>query len=78
MENNQRFAEVWPKIMAYLNDGISLIAVREKADSKNPNKYPAKTPFGPWKMYQGRIMSENELFYLLDKYDSTSTAFVLG
>ena len=76
--DEKKFAEEWPKIQAYIKDECSLIPIREKPDPKDPNKYPAKTPHGPWKMFQGRRMTDGELWHLLDKYSTTATAYVCG
>ena len=48
MDDNNKIESAWKKIAAYLKEGISLIPVRDKADSK----HAAKTPFFGWKQYK--------------------------
>jgi len=64
----------WKINSDYLKQGISLIPVRDKADSK----YPAKTPMFGWKRYQEEIITEAELFQQLEKFNTTAVAFVMG
>lgn len=72
MDNN--ISESWNKSAAYLKEGISLIPVRDKADSK----YPAKTPYFGWKKYQEVAITEAELFQSMEKFNTTATAFICG
>jgi len=66
--------DAWKKVAAYLKEGISLIPVRDKADSK----HPAKTPFYGWKIYQETRITEAELFQQMEKWNTTATAFIGG
>ncbi len=67
-------SDSWKKVSEYLKQGISLIPVRDKADSK----HPAKTPFFGWKVYQEVCITEAELFAQMEKFNTTATAFICG
>ena len=64
----------WKINSDYLKQGISIIAVRDKSDSK----HVAKSPYWGWKKYQEEIITEAELFQQMEKCDTTATAFVMG
>lgn len=72
MDNS--ISELWEISVAYLRDGVSLIPVRDKADSK----HPAKTAYWGWKRYQDEIISEAELFRQLETFDTKATAIICG
>lgn len=74
MDDNNKIESAWKKIAAYLKEGISLIPVRDKADSK----HAAKTPFFGWKQYQEVAITEAELFAQMSKWNTTATAFICG
>lgn len=74
MADDNKIGDAWKKIAAYLKEGISLIPVRDKADSK----HPAKTPFYGWKQYQETAITEAELFAQMEKWNTTATAFIGG
>lgn len=70
---------VWASVQQLLNDGISLIPVRDKPQLHNGREYPAKTPYSKWKEYQKRIISEGELFHqMAEIYDTTAVAMLGG
>ena len=72
---NQTFAAVWPKIESYLQDGISIIPVRDC----ERDGMPAKTPFGSsWKKYQKEIISKEQLFYEMDSLYNTTAIGMIG
>ena len=65
---------VWKQIEYYLNNGISVIPVRDKDDDKGV----AKSPFGLWKQYQTEIIKKDELFYLMDNKHNTTAVGIVG
>lgn len=81
----QQLQAIWQQIEAYLSDNISLIAVRDK-DQVLPSgtTLKAKTPCGnvksgtTWQQYQKRIVTKEELWHTMDKYNTTAVAMVGG
>lgn len=67
---------VWNEIEYYLDNGISVIPVRDKDDAFGV----AKSPFGAsWKPYQKEIISKDLLFLLMDeRYNTTAIGIVAG
>lgn len=67
---------VWQQIKIYLNEGISIIPVRDKTIGDEL----AKTPFKGyvWKQYQRRIITEQILFNDLDKLNTEAVAIICG
>ena len=65
---------VWHQIEYYLNNGISLLPVRDKDDAKGI----AKTPFSPWKKYETEIITKDELFDLMDNKHNTTAVAIIG
>lgn len=74
MAEKIKLSEAWPSVRRMLDDGMSLIPVRDKADGNRP----AKTPFGNWKVAQNERISEGELFQAMTTYDTTAVAVVCG
>lgn len=74
MENKNEISDSWKRVTEYLEQGISLIPVRDKADAK----YPAKTPFFRWKTYQKVCITKDELFKQMEKFNTNATAFIGG
>lgn len=71
--------EVWGQIKVLLEDGISLIPVRDKDEkTKAGDVRLAKTPYLSWKESQSRRLSEKELFTEMDQYDTAAVAIVCG
>ena len=64
----------WKQIEYYLDNGISVIPVRDKDDDKGV----AKSPFGLWKQYQTEIIKKDELFYLMDNKHNTTAVGIVG
>lgn len=69
---------VWESIKYYLNNGISVIPVRDQNDSLGIAKSPIQKS---WKFYQETIIEETELFELMDGYNKgvgTTGAAIIG
>ena len=72
-------AAVWNQIEQLLADKISLIPVRDKQETnKNGQILPAKTPYGPWREFQNRIITKQELWQEMEKRNTTAIAMVCG
>lgn len=72
---NQQLQPVWHMIEQYLDNGLSLIPVRDKdeADKK------AKSPYGSsWKKYQTEIIHKGDLFEQMERYNTTAVGIVAG
>jgi hypothetical protein len=56
---------------AWQKDGFSTILVRGKQETIGSKIYAAKTPYGSWKVFQSRLMAEEEMFEIkADKPDA--------
>lgn len=68
-------ASLWPEIKKLINDGISLIPVRDKDEGDRK----AKTPYGSsWKEFQQRRMTEAELWNAMEYHQTTAIGVVCG
>ena len=65
---------VWNEIEKYIDNGISIIPVRDKEDAHGV----AKSPYGSsWKEYQFQIIAKDRLFELMDiKYNTIAVGIV--
>lgn len=72
-------SEVWGQVSSLLKSGISLIPVRDKDETnKNGDTFVAKSPYYKWKEFQNRIMSQEELWQMMDEKDTTAIAMICG
>lgn len=71
------FEKVWKEAQDFLDQGISIIPVRDKPQTFGGREYPVKSAF-PWKEYQTKIIKKNELLYLFEKYDTLGFGIVGG
>lgn len=76
MQNN--LAPVWNQVEIMLNNGISVIPVRDRDEKFNDKIFPAKTPFKGWKEFQQRRMTRDELWYLIEKKSTAAVAIICG
>lgn len=65
---------VWQSITALLADNISLIPIRDKDDEFGV----AKSPLGKWTKYQKEKLSEQELWYNMEKYNTAAVGCICG
>jgi hypothetical protein len=62
----------------YINQGISVIPVRDKPQTWQGREYPVKSAY-PWKRWQTELITPQELLYLMaDKYSTTGYGLVGG
>ncbi len=66
--------KVWNEVKLMVNEGLSLIPVRDKQQGD----YMPKTPFGSWKFAQSRAMSESELWQMMEDKKTEAVALVCG
>ena len=72
------FQTAWKEIEYYLDNGISIIPVRDKPQSYNGREYPIKSTWA-WKKWQNEIISKAELMFLMsEKYDTIGYGIVAG
>jgi hypothetical protein len=72
------FQQTWQSAEYYLDNGISVIPVRDKPQSFNGREYPVKSAY-PWAKWQKEIISKGELLHLMtDKYDTKGFGIVGG
>lgn len=70
---------VWSEIEKYIDNGISVIPVRDKDEGVMTAKSPYGVGENGWKQYQSRIISKKDLFELMDeKYNTTAVGIVGG
>jgi hypothetical protein len=69
---------IWNQVIELLNDGISVIPIRDKEEETKGKKWNKKQPFGSWEKYQHKAASKEELWYLMEKYDTAAIATVCG
>lgn len=72
------FQQVWREAEYYLDQGISVIPVRDKPQTYNGREYPVKSAF-PWAKWQKECIGKQELMYLMsEKYDTSGFGLVAG
>lgn len=72
------FKTTWAEAEYYLDQGISVIPVRDKPQTYNGREYPVKSAY-PWAKYNKEIISKGELMYLMtEKYDTQGFGIVAG
>ena len=72
------FQQSYKECEYYLDNGISIIPVRDKPQTYNGKEYPIKSAY-PWKKWQSEIISKAELLYLMtEKYDTIGYGIVCG
>lgn len=64
---------VWTQIEAFLSQGISIIPVRDKDGER-----PAKTPYAGWKKHQTEIITKEELWKQMEKFNTSAIAIICG
>lgn len=75
----EQLSKLWPEITAYLKLGISIIPVRDKDQQlQDGTIIPRKSPYGKWKKHQSEIITEGELFHLMEKFDTTAIGMIGG
>lgn len=68
-------ATLWPQIKQLIDDGCSLIPVRDKDEGERPAKTPC---ISAWKQYQTERMDEGALWQAMQTYGTTAVAVVTG
>lgn len=69
---------VFKEVEYWLNNGVSVIPVREKAEIIRNRVYEAKSPYATWKQYQTKIARPDFLFKEMDEYNTTSIGLICG
>ncbi|WP_449332362.1 bifunctional DNA primase/polymerase [Sphingobacterium kyonggiense] len=76
MEQPQiKLTAIWPEVKNLIEDGMSLIPVRDKAEGNRAAKTPC---IAQWKQYQSERMNEGELWQAMETYDTTAIAIITG
>ena len=72
------FQQSYKECEYYLDNGVSIIPVRDKPQTYNGREYSIKSAY-PWKKWQSEIISKSELLYLMtEKYDTIGYGIVCG
>lgn len=66
--------EVWQSVKGMLNEGLSIIPVRDKQEGR----YAAKTPYRKWESAQTERLTESVLWQQMQDTDTTAVAIVCG
>ncbi|EFK57332.1 bifunctional DNA primase/polymerase [Sphingobacterium spiritivorum] len=75
MQEQIRMATLWPQIKQLIDDGCSLIPVRDKDEGERPAKTPC---ISAWKQYQTERMDEGALWQAMQTYGTSAVAVVTG
>lgn len=71
-------APIWSQVGWYLDNGINIIPVRDEDEYHGERLFAKKTPFSQWKKYQSEKITPEELFKLMNNYNTTAIAMVCG
>src|SRR5450432_2886749 len=66
--------DVWSDIVQLLDDGLSIIPVRDKDDDHGAKK----TQYRGWKQYQTALITQSALFNQMDGENTTAIAIIAG
>lgn len=77
-DTTAKLKEIWPEILSLLSNGLSIIPVRTKQQTINNRIRPAKSPYNYWTNYQHQIISPEELWDQMNKFDTTSISVITG
>lgn len=69
---------VWQQVELLINDGISLVPVRDRDETTRGKLYPKKSPYAEWKQYQAQRINRQELFHQMEAHNTTAVAMVCG
>lgn len=74
----ESFSAVWEQIVTLLDEGISVIPVRDKDETIDGKVFTRKSPYFSWKEGQRKRASKEELWYQLDKYGTNAVGTICG
>lgn len=69
---------IWPEIKKYLQQGLSIIPVRDKDEVSKSKTFVKKSPYSKWKIHQSQKMTEGDLYFQMDQNNTTWIAIVCG
>jgi len=72
------FSSAWEIFVSYIDDGISLIPVREQEELVGDKVMTKKSPFRFWKKCQKERMKKEELWYQLEQHKVSSVGTLCG
>lgn len=75
---SDKLGPVWQQVELLLNEGVSLMPVRDKEEVVYGKIRKVKTPYELWEKYKVEIASRQELFHKMDKYNTNAVAAVCG
>jgi len=71
--------DVWQSVVALLDNGISVIPIRDKDEVLKSGKVlTRKSPYSEWTEYQSKIISKEQLWYEMERRDTTAIATICG
>lgn len=75
---NATLEQVWDEVKKYLEDGFSIIPVRDKPEFKNGIWKKPKSPYNLWAEYQARIITPQDLMRQMIEFDTTAIGVICG
>jgi hypothetical protein len=72
-------SSIWSQVTALIEDGVSVIPIRDKDEKLADGKIlPRKSPYPQWKKYQTSRATKEELWYMLEKFNTAAIATICG
>jgi hypothetical protein len=71
-------ANLWSVVTSLLDDGFSVIPIRDKDEIVNDKTFTKKSPFTRWEKYQKVRATKEELYFMLEKYNTLAIATICG
>lgn len=71
---SETLSKVWSTVKPMIKDGLSIIPVRDKQEGN----FAPKTAYNKWKEFQNRIITEGELWALMEEKKTEAVAVVCG
>jgi len=72
-------SNVWEQVVALLDDGVSIIPIRDKDETTKSGKTKTKkSPYQSWEKYQTELIKKEELWYLMERYETSAIATLCG
>jgi hypothetical protein len=69
---------VWSNVVKLLDDGYSVIPIRDKDEVFNGKTYTRKSPYARWEKHQTAPATKEELYFMLEKFNTLAIATICG
>lgn len=71
-------ANLWSEVNRLLEDGVSVIPIRDKDEIVNNKTFTKKSPYTRWEKYQTVRATKEELFFMFEKWGTLALATICG